>query len=423
MRSKWFLLLTSFGFWFILANDFASACRFNVRDVGFAQFGPVPYTMVGYVDGSISSDQKTIFQQVAFAALLDSNIEFQLVDLDGDPNNPALAYRPQAPLNGTPTLALISSEGNPFPISLEDRGQSFKDSVWYTIESVVVSPLRESIVQDVIRAYGVILMIEGMEESENRRVREIIQSVIEKVKNNLPDLPKAVDNPPVMHVLSRADFDREKILLWSLGVENKPEQPRVAVLYGRARRIGSVLSGEEITRDSLSGLASVIGLSCECGLDRSWMMGTMIPFRWTNEYSDEVAKKLGFDPDSPLVKTEISQILSVSAARNPSGTGGGSDVLMGYGEITVDIQDTESSDGEEIGSGSDMVSVSQEIGSLRDSANGNRDTIPLQPPSLPKSDIESAAISTSYNGVILIVMGLILISLLGGLFIVWKSRE
>lgn len=420
MHLPYFLLIIGIFFGLFPASDAAWACRYNVRDVGFVQFESAPYTMYGYTDASISPDQNKIFQQVSFAALLDSNIEFQAIDLVEDKENPAIRYLSQTDLRGTPAFVLVSAKGDSIPIPLIERDKNFKDSIWLTLDGVVSSSLRDAIVLDAIRAYCVILLAEGSDNAANDRMKEIVQEQIQRVKDNLANLPKPVERPPVMRVLSREDCEREPILAWSVGLAQSWDKPRVVVLYGRARRVGSTLTGDEVTRDSLTSLVAAIGLSCECGLDRSWMMGTMIPLRWTGEWSEETAKRLGFDPESPMVRTEISQILSTSALRKPAGANTGADALMGYGEITLDIQKADTPEGDASVADSEYDSAAPEIADSTESDSGIANAS-VDPPIAP---MESAAVvSSNYKGAILISGGLITVSVLGGFLILWKARR
>ena len=50
----------------------------------------------------------------------------------------------------------------------------------------------------------------------------------------------------------------------------------------------------------------------ECDLDRRWMHGNMLPVRWDKTIQNQIAQQLGFDPENPVVKMEISQIVGRS---------------------------------------------------------------------------------------------------------------
>ncbi|MBN2329909.1 MAG: hypothetical protein JXR73_22405 [Candidatus Omnitrophica bacterium] len=398
----------------------AWACRYNVRDVGFVHFGSNPYTLYGYIDGSVSEERRTAVQQIPFAALLESNIDWELIDLDQDGEHPALRYLESKSLQSEPALILVNEDEEALPIPIQQGEESFRDNLWETLDDVVTSGMREKIVRDAIRTYGVIVMIDGQDEAENQRVHQIVQEVIGRVAENMSALPKEIDSPPVMHRITLNDFADEKVLLWSIKADAGGREPQVAVVYGRARRIGQVLTGRQITGKSLIGVVSMIGLSCECGLDRNWMMGVMIPFRWTSEHSEEMARQLEFDPDNPLVKTEISQILSISASRSgPSGLDG---LLMGYSEIAVDWspQNTAADANTDAESTPGAADAPFEEDASQESI---RETSAVQAASsIGDSTFPSNTVSSKYMGAAVIAGGLLVISLLGGLAILLRSK-
>ena len=97
------------------------------------------------------------------------------------------------------------------------------------------------------------------------------------------------------------------------------------------------MKGQEATPGEIERRIGLVGESCECELDRDWMQGKMIPLEWGTALQGEAAKTLGFDPENPRVKMEISQIL-----KNGSGSGGAvesfaysDDPLVGYSEVQV----------------------------------------------------------------------------------------
>jgi cell division septation protein DedD len=131
--------------------------------------------------------------------------------------------------------------------------------------------------------------------------------------------------------------------MWALNLaeyaaDTPPEDAAAVVLYSRVRRMGPNLRGKELTPEFVTKFLSVIGADCECGLDRSWMQGTMLPIRWDSDTQKQVAAALGFDPEDPMTKTEISITISKGAR-----TGGGStsispesDFSFGYTEFSPD---------------------------------------------------------------------------------------
>ncbi|MCJ7778271.1 MAG: hypothetical protein MUP16_08165, partial [Sedimentisphaerales bacterium] len=124
----------------------------------------------------------------------------------------------------------------------------------------------------------------------------------------------------------------EKILLWSLGLEPQDvNRPYAAIFYGRGIWIGPLFEGQQITEENLASILFVIGSDCECGLDYRWLRGTMLPVRWDQKIQAQAAESLGFDPESPIVKMEISWIIN-------KGIGGDfyPSVPLGYQEFVME---------------------------------------------------------------------------------------
>ncbi len=93
-------------------------------------------------------------------------------------------------------------------------------------------------------------------------------------------LPKRIEKPPHLIKLTQQQIESEKLLLWSLSINDlKQTEPYAAVIYGKGRRLGPILRKEHITGSTLYDILSIIGLSCEYGLDKKWMMGMQIPLR------------------------------------------------------------------------------------------------------------------------------------------------
>jgi hypothetical protein len=149
-------------------------------------------------------------------------------------------------------------------------------------------------------------------------------------------MPKAISRPPVFVMIDSKSLISEKILLWSLALDGEEvSEPRAAVIYGRGRWIGPMFRGKEITEDNLANVLFIIGQDCECGLDHRWLQGTMLPARWTNEMQAQVAENLGFDPESPMIKMEMSMIVRRGSYSYPGVPAG----AFGYQEFAVEPND------------------------------------------------------------------------------------
>ena len=103
--------------------------------------------------------------------------------------------------------------------------------------------------------------------------------------------------------------------------------------------MGPILKGENIKTDVIKNMLRFIGEDCECGLDRSWMVGTMVPLRWDSKLKASVLSQYGFDADNPMIISEMSQILSIAPERVNNSID--TDILYGYSESVIKISNSE----------------------------------------------------------------------------------
>jgi hypothetical protein len=107
-----------------------------------------------------------------------------------------------------------------------------------------------------------------------------------------------------------------------------------------------VLRDARLDERAVTAIVNTIGLNCECGLDRKWMQGTMIPQKWDEDVQKRFANQLGFDPESPAIRIEMSQILAKGGkgqgANRQTQIGGTlDDLLMGYREGALNLAKAE----------------------------------------------------------------------------------
>jgi len=291
-------------------------CIYNVRDIGFADLAPHPYRLFCFIQDVTPQNVVTGLKQISYTAFLDSNIKVEIINIDRDKNHPALEYFNFREIESFPASVLRSPIGRSLVLPLSAPHESFDKTARSSFQNAISSPLREEILDRIVKAYCIVLLIEGKDEAENNRVHEIVVSTKRKIEKIMGQLPKRIEEPPHIIVLPQKKISDEKILLWSLGLdEDGSDILHLAVLYGRGRRIGPLLTGEKITGDRLYALLSLIGLSCDCGLDKKWMMGPLLPLRWDKKIQSDVVKFLGFDAENPMVKTEMSSIISLDLFR------------------------------------------------------------------------------------------------------------
>ena len=122
---------------------------------------------------------------------------------------------------------------------------------------------------------------------------------------------------------------------------------RHGAIAGDAETVGLALRDARLDERALTAIVNTIGLNCECGLDRKWMQGTMIPQKWDEDVQKRFANQLGFDPESPAIRIEMSQILAKGGkgqgANHQTQIGGTlDDLLMGYREGALNVAQVDS---------------------------------------------------------------------------------
>ncbi|MCP5111939.1 MAG: hypothetical protein GY953_14010 [bacterium] len=275
-------------------------CRFNVRETGFVDLGIERYFVFCYVDREIPAAD----ERMAERALRDSPVVFETVPVGRQDDHPALKYLKESKLTKLPALVLVSPDESTRVIT--------------ALEEVVDSPFRKTIVDHVARHYGVVLIVEGADPRANAQAGQAAAEAAAAIEERMDSLPKPIKRGPVVLTLPRGSLARESLLLWSLGIDEEAlAETHAAVLYGRVRRIGPVLRGDEITREVLYNILSVVGADCECGIDPSLFRGVGLPVRWDSKTQAAVAAELGFDPENPLIRTEVSQIMRLRATLYP----------------------------------------------------------------------------------------------------------
>jgi len=265
------------------------ACRYSVRDTGFVDLGLESYRLRWVPDpASLGADPGAMLRPRVDALLRDSNLVW-------DEEPPAAGIPPGA------GLFLRDVEGRVLRLPVADSADSA--SVLKAVESAASSPLRERLYREGLRAYAVVLLVEGTDAAANARARQDIDAAIAATARLLSSMPKPVEVPPQAVSLTLREQSAEPVALWGLGMEPVPnEVPRVAIVFGRGRRLGTALEGPLITRTALRDRLLLIGQDCECDLDRAWLRGPLLPGRWGRELQQAALTALGFDPGNPMVR-------------------------------------------------------------------------------------------------------------------------
>jgi len=294
-------------------------CKYNVRETGFIDLGNSYYSLYFYINGETSEEINSSMKQISHSMLIDSNIEAEMINTDEQEDHSAMEFFHLWEIQSSPAAVLVSPNGQSMVVRIEKTGEPLNRTLRSAIDEIISSRKREEIIQKVIETYGVVLLIEGENPQENKQLYHVASQAVNQISRQMKFMPKLIDHPPLVISLGSASFKEERILLWSLGLD--PDDIRnthAAVFYGRARWIGPLMKAEEITVDNLISILSIIGVDCECGIDISWVQGTMLPINWDQEIRTEVYQSLEFDPENPMVIMEVSRILKKGSNYYPS---------------------------------------------------------------------------------------------------------
>ncbi len=345
----WFVFFVAVSAW---------ACRYSVRDTGFVDLGLEAYRLRWVTESGASAEVRS----KAELLLRDSNVVWD--------EDPAGGGFPRAA-----GLYLRDVEGRILSLPLPNPSDA--TAVLRGVEMAVTSPLRERVYREGLRAYALVLLLEGTDGEANDRVRQDVDSAITATARLLSSMPKPVETPPQLVAVSLKEQATEKVLVWGLGLDPaSTDSPRVVLVFGRGRRLGLPLEGPLITQTALRDRLLLIGQDCECDLDRAWLKGPLLPGRWGRELQQAALDTLGFDPGNPMVRAEISRIVERGpqnpGRRRPPSSG----TSLGYSEESVETV---------LGSESDPAEPSNTQAAPATSATSTDPTAAIAPTALTSS--------------------------------------
>lgn len=296
-----------FGILFIFYVSSAEACRYTIREIGFSTLSKVTY-VIYKIDQNSSQ-----FTQQQVHAFSESNIKTYGFNLSEHSSHPIVKYVQENNLS-LPAYVLMDPDDRMIRLSTNGAFNSLTDEI-------LNSPIQKQLMAELPTIYATVLLIEGSILYENQMAKEQIIKNCEQLVNVMPNMPKQVEKGPNFKVISSENFDAEKVLLWSLGIDKIPEHPIVFVLYGKGRIMGESIGFQGIKGGDVFKHLSIIGADCECGLDRKWMLGYQVPLNWPNTLRQGLSDRLGFDVDNPMVLAEMSRILAIEnkSPKNPDG--------------------------------------------------------------------------------------------------------
>jgi len=282
----------------------AYPCRYTVRDSGFVDTGHSTWRLFLYTDSKTHDETKAwVDKEKPF---LNTNIRVKVVNTDQDDGYPRFEE-----VTDYPAGVLVAPDGKPWVLPPIDTTHSIQAGISDLFKSLAGSPVREKLLRNLIDSFCVVLLVEGVDPNLNESATKEAVEAMERIKPYLPNMAKPVDTPPNLLILSQAERKAEEVLLRTLGIEDEERvRTHVAVLFGRGCRIGPLLTDDGITESRLFTIFQVVGADCECDLNPAWLSGPVIPLIWDRGMRADAAERLGFDPENPVVRMEVSRIVA-----------------------------------------------------------------------------------------------------------------
>jgi hypothetical protein len=335
----------------ILPATIVLACRYTVRDIGFVELRGAEFSLSVVGDDSIATQTLQRIEQ----GLRNSNVRLNVVKRsarvgggDGGGDGGGVSGR-----SGI-EITLIDRGGRRLRFNTHAEPGADATSIGDDCLRKLFTETRDSLARQSIGSFAQIVVIDGSDPQKNERAWGLAGEAAEAIRRIEPMLPRPIAFPVRTVRLSLGQRMADPVLMWSLGTdvvatdvvsqddEATISETVVAVIYGRGRLAGPVMTGDAIAvRETLAQLA-LVGESCECETDRKWLDERVIPYRWAADDRELAARRLGFDPDSPLVRAEMIRIVSqgVGAGRNKKPVSGADGdaierLLLGYTESSI----------------------------------------------------------------------------------------
>ena len=302
------------------------ACRFTVREIGFSTLSQTNYTFVVIDNNNNKEEDNKATLKALQAYQKNSNIGVIHLNEISDKHKPIVQLAQKNKLV-TPSIFLLSPDNRIYPI------QGDNQNIKHIFTKIVLdSPFRKQLRKDIETTFATVICVEGLNQQKNQKAFQWIAEACSQLEELMPLMPKEVKNPPIVLRLTKDDFEKEKVLLWSLGIDTISEEPQAIIIYGRGRMMGNRLNYQQIKDSLVFKYLSMIGADCECGLDRKWMLGVQIPMLWDAPSRQSLAKELEFDVDNPTILAEMSRILAKeNVEENTQG--------LGYGLESIDLNE------------------------------------------------------------------------------------
>ena len=314
---KKFILTSMCIMWFFVG---IFPCDYNIRDAGFVNLNDLSYKLYFFIDDKTLAKSIEVFKEESLHVLSGSNILPVIVHVSRDRDHKAMEHYRFWDLQDLPAFILTSPDQRTLPLYIPNDITVNRASIQKVLQNTVSSSVREEILAYIVKAYAVLILIEGPDPEENRSAFEKIKKASQKIDSVMSQLPKRIETPPHIIVIPHDRTMGERIFLWSLDLNSGDmDRARLVILFGRGRIFYSPFESALVSASEITDMLTIIGLSCDCGLDKKDLIGQSIPLRWDENLQTEVVKYLGFDAENPLTKREIAGILAANNLDAESG--------------------------------------------------------------------------------------------------------
>ena len=295
----------------------ALACRYTVRDIGFVRLSR-PVVQLALIGSAFDLDE-------VGATTDDLPLDVIQFDPEHESTHPAVELARKSDVD----CVLIADDGRMLPVT---------DPI-----SIGRSPLARELAEQAASTFAFVLLLESDDTAANEAARSEIEQLQDRLEAIEEHLPRPLGHPLDIRSLDRKEQERDTVLFWSLGIDVPVRTPTAVITYGRARRAGAPVEIDEFTRDKaareLIAQLALVGESCECDTSRAWTDEPVGLVPWTRATHATSSGALGFDPESPMVRAEVTRILGRGGDKSATaGTAPDSleELLLGYGETTLE---------------------------------------------------------------------------------------
>lgn len=319
------------------------SCPYSIRDSGFIIRDPVPYRLIWLSHGAAPealAATQLLHDKIAAQVFDEANVRPELLDTKREPQHPLRSK----------LESLATADGQVFLAAPDDRvtepplspASIMEKALTELFQQTVDSPKRREIVQEIITHWCVVVVVEGADPAQSAAVARAAAAAADQLVGFKPEMGDPIQAaPPVVRL--RADDPDERITRWSVGLEEGDlRETRAAILFGKGRRVGPVLTAAQATEGRFLELFRLLGKNCTCTADPTWLLGPALPLKWGRDLRQQVRVALGFDPDNPNVAATLSGVWKNFRARDSALVPGETvpDPTTGYMEFNLQQEAT-----------------------------------------------------------------------------------